>query len=91
MGLTTAVKAPNGDYACFAGMWVDEKNDYAYLEPLATPPKYRGLGLARAAVTEAMKKTVQYGAKYCYGGDIDFYKKIGFEQAGCFNKWRKEW
>ena len=34
--LTTVIKAPNGDYACYAGMWFDEKNNYAYLEPLAT-------------------------------------------------------
>jgi hypothetical protein len=31
--LTTVIKAPNGDYACYAGMWFDEKNSYAYLEP----------------------------------------------------------
>jgi len=40
--LTTQTK-----YACFSGMWYDEQNKYAYLEPLATVPKYRGLGLAK--------------------------------------------
>lgn len=59
--LTTIIKAPNGEYACFAGMWVDGVNDFAYLEPLATDPKYRRMGLAAIALTEAMKKTVQYG------------------------------
>jgi predicted N-acetyltransferase YhbS len=89
--LTTVIKAPNGDYACFAGMWIDEKNKYAYLEPLATRPKYRRMGLAEAAVMEAMMKTVPFGAKYCYCGSIEFYKKIGCEQVGQRNIWRKEW
>ena len=89
--LTTVVKAPNGDYACYAGMWVDECNGYAYLEPLATRPKYRRLGLATAALMAAMKKTVSYGAKYCYTGSIDFYVNLGCEQVGTCNIWRKEW
>ena len=89
--LTTVVKAPNGDYACFAGMWVDERNGYAYLEPLATPPKYRRKGLAAAALMAAMQKTVPHGAKYCYCGSIDFYRHLGCEQAGLFQVWRKEW
>ena len=42
--LTTVIKAPNGDYACFAGMWFNEANKYAYLEPLATIPEYRKMG-----------------------------------------------
>ena len=89
--LTTVVKAPNGDYACFAGMWVDERNGYAYLEPLATRPKYREIGLATAALMHGMKKTVAFGAKYCYCGSIDFYKNLGCEQINKLNMWRKEW
>ena len=89
--LTTVVKAPNGDYACFAGMWVDEQNGYAYLEPLATRPKYRRMGLATAALMHAMKKTVPFGAKYCYCGAIDFYRNLGCEQIGQLNMWKKEW
>lgn len=89
--LTTVVKAPDGGYACFAGMWVDERNGCAYLEPLATRPKYRRLGLAAAALTEAMRKTVPLGAKYCHVGNIDFYRHFGCEQAGLEVMWRKEW
>ena len=89
--LTTVVKAPNGDYACFAGMWMDERGGYAYLEPLATRPKYRGLGLASAALTRAMQLTVPFGAQYCYCGGIDFYRKFGCEQVGMRKTWRKEW
>lgn len=89
--LTTIIKAPNGDYACYAGMWYSEINKYAYLEPLATVPKYRGLGLARIALTEGMKKTKRLGAKYCFGGVIDFYEKIGFEKVASRELWRRRW
>jgi len=89
--LTTVIKAPNGDYACFAGMWFDDKNKYAYLEPLATVPKYRRIGLATIALTEGMKKTKALGAKYCFGGVHEFYTAIGFETVCHREIWKKEW
>ncbi len=89
--LTTVIKAPNGDYACFAGMWFDEKNKYAYLEPLATVPEHRRMGLATAALTVSMKKTKELGAAYCFGGVPDFYTAIGFETICHREMWKKEW
>jgi predicted N-acetyltransferase YhbS len=89
--LTTVVKAPNGEYACFAGMWIDEKNKYAYLEPLATVPEYRRMGLATIALAESMKKTKALGAKYCFGGVPEFYKAIGFKIIANREMWKKEW
>lgn len=89
--LTTVIKAPNGEYACFAGMWLDEKNRYAYLEPLATVPGHRRMGLATAALTEGMKKTKALGATYCFGGVHEFYTAIGFETICYRELWRKEW
>ena len=89
--LTTVIKAPNGDYACFAGMWFDEKNKYAYLEPLATVPEYRRMGLATIALSEGMKKTKALGATYCFGGVPEFYTAIGFETICRREMWKKEW
>lgn len=89
--LTIVIKAPNEDYACFAGMWVDGVNPYAYLEPLATDPKYRKMNLATIALMESMKRTIKYGAKYCYGGSNGFYFKIGFEQIAMNEIYLKEW
>jgi GNAT superfamily N-acetyltransferase len=88
--LTTVIKAPNGDYACFAGMWIDEQNKYAYLEPLATQPKYRRMGLATIALAEGMKKTKKIGAKYCFGGTREFYHDIGFKTIANRELWKKE-
>ena len=91
MSLMTIAVAPDGEYACALGMWFDEKNKYAYLEPLATIPKYRRMGLATAALTEAMKKTKSLGAKYCFGGAGKFYTAIGFETICNRELWKKEW
>lgn len=89
--LTTIIKAPNGEYACFAGMWVEQQNNYAYLEPLATVPEYRRMGLATIALTEAMKKTIKDGAIYCFGGSREFYLQYGFEIVGYRNIWERVW
>jgi hypothetical protein len=72
--LTTVIKAPNDEYACFAGMWIDNQNNYAYLEPLATVPKYRRMGLAAVAVVEGMKKTKKLGQNTVLGEPEGFIK-----------------
>ena len=91
MTLDTIITAPNGDYACALGMWYDKRNKYAYLEPLATVPKYRRKGLAAIALTEAMRKTKVLGAEYCFGGAGEFYTAIGFETVCNRELWKKEW
>ena len=89
--LMSVVVAPNGEYACALGMWFDNRNKYAYLEPLATVPKYRRMGLATVALTEAMKKTKALGAKYCFGGGREFYTAIGFEHICDREIWERKW
>lgn len=37
--LDVIISAPNGDYACFAGMWLVAANNLTYLEPLCTMEK----------------------------------------------------
>ena len=89
--LDTIITAPNGEYACALGMWFDKHNKYAYLEPLATVPKYRRMGLASIALTEAMRKTQAMGAEYCFGGAGEFYTAMGFETICYRELWKKEW
>ncbi len=85
------IVAPDGEYACYAGMWIDETNKYAYLEPLCTQPEYRRRGLARYALIDAMKQTCSLGAEYCFGGVPEFYTAIGFETITNRQVWRREW
>ncbi len=91
LSLVTIAVAPDGEYACALGMWVDYQNKYAYLEPLATIPKYRRMGLATVCLTEAMKKTKALGAEYCFGGGREFYMCIEFETVCKREFWGKEW
>lgn len=90
-GLATVVVAPNGEWACFAGMWMDGRNPFGYLEPMATDPAYRRLGLARAALVEGMRKTAARGARYCIGGDQAFYRDLGFKRACALEYWKRSW
>lgn len=87
--LGTIIVAPDGEYACLAGMWIDETNGYAYLEPLCTVPEYRRMGLATIALTESMKKTKALGAEYCFGGGREFYTAIGFDIIAHRDTWEK--
>lgn len=93
--ICTVVIAPDGSYASFCGMWLDEDNHEVYLEPLATSKEYRNLGLAKACVYEALRKCKDLGAIYAYvepdEEPYDFYKKIGFvtevREGSCWKKW----
>lgn len=77
--LSISVIDPCGQKAAYCSLWYDSRTDYAYLEPLCTVPAYRGRGLAKAAVYEALNRVKALGAKTVYViSDLPFYEKIGF-------------
>jgi predicted N-acetyltransferase YhbS len=78
--LTVIAVAPNGDYASFAGMWQVADRPVAYVEPVATDPTYRRMGLGRAAVLESIRRVAAAGAREVWvGSDQEFYLAMGFE------------
>lgn len=80
--LKIAVAAPNGDFAAFCGMFYEPTGHYAYVEPVATDPDYRRLGLGRAAVLEGIRRCAGLGATVAYvGSDQEFYQAIGFRKV----------
>lgn len=87
--LAFVIKSESGDYVCVGNLWIDNGNDYAYLDPLATVPEHRRKGLAKILLMEAMKASVKYGAKYCIGGSIEYYQNIGFEKVSENIYWEK--
>ena len=89
--LNLVVKAPNGDYAVYRGMWYEPECREAYLEPLCTDPDYRELGLAKAALYEAMRRTQKLGALSCIAGGQPFYEKVGFVREFVKWDWEKTW
>lgn len=88
--LDIIISAPNGDYACFAGMWFVADNNLAYLEPLCTAPEYRNMGLASASLSELSKRTKRLGAIHMTGGVNNFYSNLGYEIVSYNEIWEKE-
>ena len=77
--LVLAVVAPDGNYVAHCGMWYRRGDDYALVEPVATDPTYRLLGLGKAAVIEAVRRCGRLGAKQALvGSSQQFYYAIGF-------------
>ena len=76
---------------CLCGCWYLEGTDYAYVEPVCTIPEYRGKGIGKAVVLEALNRCRQMGAKRAYVIlDSEFYKRIGFEQFAHYTfLWKK--
>lgn len=77
--LKIAAVAPNGDFAAFCGMFYEPQGRFAMVEPVATDPTYRRLGLGKAAVLEGIRRCTALGATVAYvGSDQQFYRSIGF-------------
>ena len=89
--LTIVVAEPGGQFVSFCGMWYEPTNRYAYVEPVATDPDYRRLGLGKAAVMEGIRRCAALGATVAYvGSDQEFYLALGFEPLFAQVAWRRE-
>ncbi len=87
--LMIAVVAPDGEYVSHCTMWY-HGGDNAIVEPVATSPNYRKLGLGRAAVLEAAKRCGELGAKRAYvNSSQQFYYNIGFYPVVSETFWQK--
>jgi predicted N-acetyltransferase YhbS len=90
--LTLVVENPAGNFVVYCGMWVVPENGYGYIEPLATDPDFRRLGLARAAVWEGIRRCQEEGAEVIYvGSDQPFYLSLGFERLHQTHCWQKRY
>ena len=88
--LKIVVEAPNGDFASICGMFYEPTNRYAYVEPVATDPTYRRMGLGKAAVLEGIRRCAELGATVAYvGSDQEFYLSLGFEVIYISECWVK--
>ncbi|HPJ02703.1 MAG TPA: GNAT family N-acetyltransferase [Candidatus Limiplasma sp.] len=89
--LKIAVVAPNGDFVSYCGMWQDAASQSALVEPVATDPAYRKLGLGRAAVLEGLRRCAQLGAKRAFvGSSQQFYYAIGFRPYQSNTWWARK-
>lgn len=54
--------APSGEIASFCTIWYDDFTRSAYIEPVATVPEHLRRGLARACITEGLRRLQRMGA-----------------------------
>jgi len=95
--LDWVVEAPDGTFAAFCLMWLDEANSVAELEPVGAHPDYRRLGLASAACLGAMRAASENGAARAIvypPGRVDpvpmkLYASIGFQAYARTVRWVK--
>ena len=90
LNLKVAAVAPNGDFVSYCGMWYEPSLESALVEPVATDPAFRKMGLGRAVVLEAIKRCKELGAKRAYvGSSQQFYYSIGFRPYATSTWWKK--
>lgn len=85
-----AVTAPDGNFVAYCGMWQDPACQSVQVEPVATDPDYRRMGLGRAAVLEGLRRCAARGAKRALvGSSQQFYYSIGFRLLATSTWWKK--
>jgi predicted N-acetyltransferase YhbS len=90
--LNLVVEAPNGHFVSYCGMWYEPVHAIAYVEPVATDPDYRRMGLGRAVVLEGIRRCGALGATAAYvGSAMPFYLALGFRQIYNRSAWQREW
>lgn len=90
LALKVAVVAPDGNFVSYCGMWYDLEAGFAVVEPVATDPVYRRMGLGKAAVLEGIRRVGELGAKKAIvGSSQQFYYSIGFRPYATSTIWKK--
>ena len=89
LSLKISIVAPNGDFVSHCGMWYDKRSKSALVEPVATEPAYRKMGLGKAAVLEGIKRCGELGATRAFVGSYQqFYYSIGFRPYAHSTWWK---
>jgi predicted N-acetyltransferase YhbS len=90
--LQIVVEAPDGHFVSYCGMWYEPINKIAYVEPVATDPDYRMMGLGKAAVLEGVRRSGKCGATVAYvGSTYPIYISAGFRQMFNCTAWLRKW
>jgi predicted N-acetyltransferase YhbS len=90
--MNVVVEAPDGNFVSYCGMWYEPVHSIAYVEPVATDPDYRRMGLGRAAVMDGIRRSAQLGAVEAWvGSDQPFYLSLGFQPMYSTSTWERAW
>ena len=58
--------APDGEITSFCTMWYDDATRSTYIEPVATVPEHLRRGLARATITEGLRRLQKMGCTQAF-------------------------
>lgn len=88
--LKIVIKDKTGRYVSYCGAWYDGKSGFAAIEPIATLPQFRHMGLVKCAVYEAVERLYCMGAKVVIGTSAkQFLYNIGFRPFKTATIWSK--
>ena len=91
LDLKIAVVNPFGDFVSYCGMWYDRDAGFAVIEPAATDPDYRKMGLGKAAVLEGIRRCKVLGATTVFvGSSQQFYCNIGMRPYSTATQWKSK-
>lgn len=80
-----------GEMVACCLLWYMAGTDYVYVEPVCTIPPYRGKGVAKAVIFEALGRAKKLGAKRAYViSDMEFYERLGFRKKYHYSFWFKK-
>ena len=88
--------ARDGSIASFATFWYDDVTLTAYIEPVATVPEHLRKGLARAVISEGLRRVQRMGAKRAFVGGMEagpilLYSSTLSPACDVLEQWVKEW
>jgi ribosomal protein S18 acetylase RimI-like enzyme len=96
--LDIVIEAPDGTLAATAGLTAHERESFAVVEPVCTHPDHQQRGLARAAISEGLRRVQAMGIQMAYIGAWhanpaanNTYEKLGFTYVERMYIWRHEW
>lgn len=88
--------AADGSIGAFCTLWFDDVTRSAYFEPVATVPAHQRRGLAKALMTEGLRRLQRMGALIAlvcgYGEAANaLYGSVMGPEFDLYEPWEKEW
>ncbi|UCG63271.1 MAG: GNAT family N-acetyltransferase [Candidatus Zixiibacteriota bacterium] len=93
--LDIVATVPDGEVAAFSTVWFDKITGTGVFEPVGTVPEHQRRGLARAVMTEGLKRLKGLGAQFAYVGSWNdathalYGDRLGFNDYIILNAWEK--
>jgi mycothiol synthase len=94
--LDLVVVSSSGEIASFCTFWFDDVTRTVYIEPVATVPGHLRRGLARAAITEGLRRSQKLGATRAFVGGFEpwpnaLYSSTLSQEHDLLEQWTKKW